>query len=69
MTANKYGFSAKLTGAGGGGFAYILIPPNASEIIVQNLNSELVENRFSVIETSLGGTGVEIHSTGMDIKD
>ena len=27
-TATKYGFHAKLTGAGGGGCAFVLIPPS-----------------------------------------
>ncbi|XP_011497951.1 PREDICTED: mevalonate kinase [Ceratosolen solmsi marchali] len=69
MTANNYGFSAKLTGAGGGGFAYILIPPNASDVNVQDLSSELIKNGFSVIKTNLGGSGVEIHDAGIRSQD
>ena len=62
MTAKKYGLSAKLTGAGGGGFAYVLIPPNFSNEDVQKLSFNLTENGFSVTETTLGGSGVTIKS-------
>lgn len=60
-TAKKRGFSAKLTGAGGGGFAYVLIPPNASDADVEGLGCDLVASGFSVTETNLGGSGVKIH--------
>lgn len=60
-TAKKYGFSAKLTGAGGGGFAYVLIPPNVNSTKVQDLTNDLKLQGFSVTETSLGGSGVEVH--------
>lgn len=58
MIAKKYGFSAKLTGAGGGGFAYILIPPKS---VTEDLSAELAQNGFVVTETNLGGYGVQIH--------
>ncbi|KAL7288103.1 hypothetical protein TKK_0017888 [Trichogramma kaykai] len=62
IIARNHGLAAKLTGAGGGGFAYVLIPPYESHDKVQKLNSELVSNGFSVTETILGGSGVQIHS-------
>ncbi|XP_016837704.1 mevalonate kinase [Nasonia vitripennis] len=60
-TAKKYGFSAKLTGAGGGGFAYVLIPPNVNNAKVEDLTNELKIQGFSVTETKLGGSGVEVN--------
>ncbi|XP_014213831.1 mevalonate kinase [Copidosoma floridanum] len=64
--AKRYGFSAKLTGAGGGGFAYVLIPPDAPEEKVRDLSFELTCRGFTVSETNLGGSGVQIHKTSED---
>lgn len=58
--AKNYGFFAKLTGAGGGGFAYVFLPPDASESKTNDLSLELSSLGFSVIKTKLGGSGVEI---------
>ncbi|KAJ8682277.1 hypothetical protein QAD02_018069 [Eretmocerus hayati] len=60
-SAKKHQFSGKLTGAGGGGFAYILIPPNASQDVITNLIRELSESGFKVCVTDLGGPGVRVH--------
>ncbi|OXU24402.1 hypothetical protein TSAR_012891 [Trichomalopsis sarcophagae] len=65
-TAKKHGFSAKLTGAGGGGFAYVLIPPNVNNEKVEDLTNELKIQGFSVTETKLGGSGVEVNDMNDD---
>ncbi|EZA60359.1 Mevalonate kinase [Ooceraea biroi] len=53
--------AGKLTGAGGGGFAYILLPPHKKEEKNQEaLTRILKEKGFDVIETVLGGEGVKI---------
>ncbi|XP_004365210.2 mevalonate kinase [Capsaspora owczarzaki ATCC 30864] len=74
--AERFGFGCKLTGAGGGGCAFILLPPDASPETVAALvhaitnlhvqyNALLVGNEepsqpFLVWETNLGSQGVRI---------
>ncbi|GBP62935.1 Mevalonate kinase [Eumeta japonica] len=52
--------ACKLTGAGGGGYAMILIPPYTSRSSVDSLTSQLLESGFRVKETTLGGSGVRL---------
>lgn len=59
--AQSFGFGAKLTGAGGGGYAYIVIPPKTLENDVEALKKKLIEHGFKVLITSIGGPGVQIH--------
>ena len=49
---------AKLTGAGGGGFAFALVTPRKSEEQVKTVRSELEINGFDCWETVIGGPGV-----------
>ena len=53
-SAAGLGFSAKLTGAGGGGCAFVLLPEGAE---VARLESELTAHGFAVFRTSIGGPG------------
>ncbi|XP_013144687.1 PREDICTED: mevalonate kinase [Papilio polytes] len=48
----------KLTGAGGGGNAIVLIPPYTEETAVTSLKTQLQENGFKVTDTVVGGPGV-----------
>eukprot|EP01135_Chromosphaera_perkinsii_P003741 Nk52_evm1s254 gene=Nk52_evmTU1s254 len=57
-TASEFGFGAKLTGAGGGGCAFILVPDNCEELQVKNMCSELEKCGFSCYDTFVGGRGV-----------
>lgn len=58
--AETYGFNAKLTGAGGGGCAFVLLPGDylGSENY-QKLTDELKANNFEIMATIIGGQGVE----------
>ena len=58
--AEKYGFACKLTGAGGGGCAIILLDPKASVEQVQSLQNEITSNNFTSWKAVLGGNGVNI---------
>ncbi|KOB76879.1 Mevalonate kinase [Operophtera brumata] len=58
--AKGKGLACKLTGAGGGGYAMVLIPPSTPRSIIDSLSSQLLENGFRVKETRLGGTGVAV---------
>ena len=60
--AESLGFACKLTGAGGGGCAIILIDPEASEGEVERLKSELSDNaKFCCWKTVLGCKGVNVN--------
>ncbi|XP_055378193.1 uncharacterized protein LOC129609926 [Condylostylus longicornis] len=61
--ASQHGFSCKLTGAGGGGFAIIVLPHDykASEnfkLLCQTLN----EKQYGYIETVVGDNGIKFES-------
>jgi len=53
------GIHAKLTGAGGGGFALGLITPHVHRHQVEKTRQELEEIGFGVYETEIGGEGVK----------
>lgn len=52
--------ACKLTGAGGGGYAMVLIPPSTPRSCVDGLSGQLLEMGFRVTETRLGGPGVSL---------
>ncbi|CAG9791273.1 unnamed protein product [Diatraea saccharalis] len=58
--ARARGLACKLTGAGGGGYAMVLIPPSTHRSTVDGLSSHLLEHGFRVTETTLGGAGVSL---------
>lgn len=51
---------AKLTGAGGGGFAFALITPWHTEAQITQVKSQLEQERFVCWETNLAGDGVKV---------
>ena len=57
--AKTSGFSAKLTGAGGGGFAMIVIS-NAEETILKEIKEKLAKNGYDSYETNIGVDGVRV---------
>lgn len=60
--AHSNGFSSKITGAGGGGYAIILLPSNYRSLeAFKMLTKELDEQMFEFFETTVGGCGVEVH--------
>ncbi|CAH1231994.1 MVK [Branchiostoma lanceolatum] len=58
----KHGLHSKLTGAGGGGCALVLLRPDTAPEVVDNVKTELKDCGFDVWETSIGATGVSQHS-------
>nr|UJH41137.1 mevalonate kinase [Pardosa pseudoannulata] len=60
--AQQHSCSAKLTGAGGGGCAIVLLPPNVEEdpSIVAKLKEGLEACDFTVWDIFLGHTGVQV---------
>lgn len=58
--ALEFGLPAKLTGAGGGGFAFILLPPTVNEKSMLQVRDRLEERGFVCQETELGVEGVVI---------
>ena len=55
--ASRYGLNAKLTGAGGGGYAFVILPTNLSSSVKQEIKTELEEMDCTVCETTLGASG------------
>ena len=59
--AKNYALAAKLTGAGGGGYAYILLLPDTPNEAITSITKKLIANGYLVTLTNLGGAGVTIH--------
>lgn len=59
--AQNYALAGKLTGAGGGGHAYILLLPETERETISSLSRKLLADGFFVTLTTLGGAGVQIH--------
>lgn len=59
-TAKKNNLAAKLTGAGGGGCAFVVIPPNCTTEIVEKLQADLKAEceHFKFWSVPLGVTGI-----------
>ncbi|CAK1552371.1 unnamed protein product [Leptosia nina] len=62
-SATSHGFACKLTGAGGGGYAIVLVPPNTRQSLLEGLTRELLSKGFQVVDTNLGGPGVTISTS------
>lgn len=58
--ARDHSFAGKLTGAGGGGYAYILLQPNVDDVRITFLCELLTREGFDIRRTSLGCNGVMI---------
>lgn len=56
----SHSYAGKLTGAGGGGYAYVLLPPDTDNKSIKIFSEQLEEKGFHVTMTSLGGSGVKI---------
>lgn len=61
-TCSKYGLGSKLTGAGGGGCVFALIPPGYSKEKIDEVVKELETQDFECWRTVLGGDGVQLHT-------
>lgn len=59
-TAKDFGLYGKLTGAGGGGFAYVLLPPYVNEKTVCDTKDKLTKQGFTCYEADLGVNGVRV---------
>ncbi|KAL6258837.1 hypothetical protein P5V15_010783 [Pogonomyrmex californicus] len=59
-TAWLNGYAGKLTGAGGGGFAYILLKPHTEMANLGPLIDQLAEQDFNVKMAKIGGDGVKL---------
>ena len=51
---------SKLTGAGGGGFAFALVTPNHDDKQIQITKDELVKNGFECWEAQIGCIGLSL---------
>ena len=58
--AESFGFVCKLTGAGGGGCAIILLDTDLENERVRSLQKQLTENGFTNWKATLGCSGVEV---------
>lgn len=59
--SESHGFASKLTGAGGGGYAIVLLPPGYEETVeFGRLGEALTADGFEWQATTIGGAGVQI---------
>ena len=58
--AQQHGFACKLTGAGGGGCAIILLDMNTNQDQIKCLQNELLTKGFTSWKAVFGGEGVKI---------
>jgi mevalonate kinase len=56
--AAQYGLHAKLTGAGGGGCAFTLVPPDVTDAVIAQVKQQFTAAGFDCFETTLCGPGV-----------
>lgn len=61
FVSGRYGFASKLTGAGGGGCGFTVIPPDAAPGDIAAMCTELQSHGYLCFETSVGGPGVLLH--------
>ena len=61
MVDARHGLHSKLTGAGGGGCGFTLLPPSASSEAVTGLTVDMQALGYELFETSAGGPGVLLH--------
>ena len=59
-TVRQFGMHGKLTGAGGGGFAFALVPPNIPEKSIELARQTLEGAGYTCCSTQVGGAGVRI---------
>ncbi len=64
--AKEHGLFGKLTGAGGGGFAYILLPPGVTEKVIEEVKEKLHKKSFMCYAAELGVSGVHIQIDNSD---
>ena len=64
--SKSFGLEAKLTGAGGGGFAFVLLPPFVSESKIAQVKEKLTKRGFSCNEAKLGVNGVCVQTSNSD---
>eukprot|EP00050_Salpingoeca_kvevrii_P003261 m.219752 g.219752 ORF g.219752 m.219752 type:complete len:166 (+) comp10795_c0_seq13:343-840(+) len=58
--AQDLGFHAKLTGAGGGGCAWVLVRPETTEEKLQELKDAITSLKYDAWETEVGCAGVQL---------
>ncbi|KAI0230683.1 Mevalonate kinase [Lamellibrachia satsuma] len=57
----SHGLHSKLTGAGGGGCAFTLVPPGTCEEVIGSVRREMEELGYDCWETTMGAPGVLQH--------
>jgi len=60
-TATEFGLRAKITGAGGGGNAFVLLPPGLESGKLADLQTALKNHGFTSFEVTLFGPGILYH--------
>lgn len=56
----SFGLTGKLTGAGGGGFAFALVPPGFPAKTIADATQSLEDLGFDVSMTRIGGPGYSV---------
>lgn len=58
--AKTHGLCAKLTGAGGGGFALVLLPPYVTEAKIKEVKGQMTKRGYTCYQARLGVSGVRV---------
>lgn len=66
--ADSHRQASKLTGAGGGGLAFIWLNPKCPEEEIKTLQEELLQKQFISWLTRLGVKGVQVEELPIDEK-
>lgn len=61
--AKTHGLNAKLTGAGGGGCAFVMMSNDTAQETVQQLIKDLEQEGFCCYQSVLGGAGITYQQT------
>eukprot|EP00126_Sphaerothecum_destruens_P004044 Sdes_comp17932_c0_seq1m7188 len=65
-TLKTFGLASKLTGAGGGGCCFAILPESFPQSELHRLEATLAQHNIVIYDTLVGTEGIKIHTGGMN---